>query len=146
MQRLRVVLSSATAALIIASAISVTTPAEARWGGGGWGRGGWGRAGWGGGWGRGGWGHAGWGHAGWGGGWGRGGWGHAGWGRGWGYGGGWGGRGWGYSGGGAWGWPFAAGLLGGTVLGAAASYPYDYYNAYGYSGYPTYSSGYCTCY
>jgi hypothetical protein len=60
--------STALAAIMLISAVSVSTPASA-----------WGRYGWGGGWGR---------HAGWGGGWGR----H------WGYGGGWGRGGWGYGG------------------------------------------------
>ena len=51
---------AAVAALGMATAVAtISTPAEARWGGGGWHGGGWGggwRGGWGGGWGRGGWG------------------------------------------------------------------------------------------
>jgi hypothetical protein len=103
---------AAIAALGMATAVvTISTPAEAQfhgggfhggggfrgggWGGGGWHGGGWGGGGWhGGGWGRPGWGGGGWGwrRAGWGGGW-NGGWGGGCWNCGWGWGGGWG---WGY--------------------------------------------------
>ena len=87
-------LSTALAAIMLISAVSVSTPASAwgRYGGGGWGR----HMGYGGGWGRSAWGY--------GGGWGRGGWGRG---------------GWGYGGAGL-GLGLGAGLLGGLALGAGA--------------------------
>jgi hypothetical protein len=120
MTKLRTTLTAALAVLMLVGAATISTPADARWGGGGWGRGG------------GGWGHGGggWGRAGWGGGWGRGG----------GYGG-WGYNGWGYGAG-----LLGAAALGAAAAypyDSAYGYPY-YGNGYGYAGNGYGYAGYST--